>query len=604
MAFHSNNFLYVFLMTLFVAACGGGGSNKEPDTQSGDVFFLGNVIDGYVAGATVCLDLNANGRCDVGEPQTISEANGAFKLNVKNASTKDLYILAEIPDSAKDSDDEGKTLAQAGKSGYTMATPSAFAGIVSPFTTLAVGKMQKDGLSFADAKGQVLLSLGLPSDTDILQDHVKADNGVVRATARQIATQLQQAQSALTTGQVSDRLKAINDIIAKKRDGAGTIITDRNTRLLGIPSSISNSANGSLLFYKIPSTRTGELITASAMVFTPKAAAPTGGRSMIVFAHGTTGVSSKCAPSNIMQSGNGYAYADLVVALVNSGYVVVAPDYEGRGPDIPDGHPYLHVASAGNSMALAAVAAKKSLGASLSGAWAIMGHSQGGHAALAGAQFAGLASQIESSLRYKGAVAIAPASNLSLALDNSIETITKATAPAQFQKAYEALGILNFYSSYVAKGSDYTIEPLPVDTVFGERLRALHKASAGDCLDAYYATVQRDISDYAMSSQATLSTPAAYKGVIAEEFRKPSVQRMLRSLEPGTVRLPGDTLIIQGLDDTTVLPATTEKLTALMRSNQTVVTLKTYEKATHSGVLAVPAAQQDMFSHLMSIFKP
>jgi len=257
------------------------------------------------------------------------------------------------------------------------------------------------------------------------------------------------------------------------------------------------------------------------------------------------------------------------------------------------------LASAGNSMALAAGGAKKLLGTQLSGAWAMMGHSQGGHAALAGAQFSDLASQLEPTLKYKGAVAIAPASNLSLALDTMLDSISKTTQPAQLQKAYETLGILNFYSSYIAKGSEYTIEPLVVDVVFGTRLRTLHKASAGKCLDEYYTAVSDDIRGFATSGAVT---PAQYPGVIADEFHKPNVQRMLRALEPGLVRLPGNTLIVQGLADTTVLPALTNKLKALIESNKSTVTLKTYEGADHSGVIS--ASITDMFGHLATIFKP
>jgi len=589
-------FLQIFLLTALIAACGGGGSS------SNDVYLSGTVIDGYISGATVCLDVNANGKCDTGEPQTVTAADGTYKLNTQGKSTAGLNIVADIPDSAKDSDDDGKTLAQAGKSAYTMGSAADQATVITPFTTLVIGKVQSEKLTFAEAKAKVLVSLGLPADTNIQDDHVKTDNGLVRAIARQIANQLQKAQAAQTgnsSGQASDRLKLIIEALESKRIKIGTLVDDVNP-LLKVPTNISSVADGKMMLYKMPNTKTGDLVTASAMVFIPKVAAPAGGRPMIVFAHGTTGVSSTCAPSTIMQAGYGYAYGDLIEVLVAQGYVVVAPDYEGRGPAaVTEGHPYLHLASAGNSMALAAVGAKKLLGTQLSGAWAMMGHSQGGHAALAGAQFSDLASQLEPTLKYKGAVAIAPASNFSLALDTMLDSISKTTEPAQLQKAYETLGTLNFYSSYIAKGSEYTIEPLVVDVVFGARLRTLHKASAGKCLDEYYTVVGDDIRSFGTSGAVT---PAQYPGVIADEFRKPNVQRMLRALEPGLVRLPGNTLIVQGLADTTVLPALTNKLKALIESKKSTVTLKTYEGADHSGVIG--ESLNDMVGHLATIFKP
>lgn len=598
MPVHTVKFLQIFLLTALIAACGGGGSSGNGN----DGYLSGTVIDGYISGATVCLDANANGKCDADDPQTVTAADGTYKLNTQGKSTVGLNLIAEIPDSAKDSDDEGKTLAEVGKSAYTMASAADQATVITPLTTLVVGKVQSDKLTFAEAKAKVLVSLGLPADTNIQDDHVKTDNGLIRAIARQIVNQLQKAQSAQTggpSGQASDRFKLIIEALDAKRSKIGTLV-DAVEPLVNVPTNISNIADGKMMLYKMPSTKTGDLVTASAMVFIPKGAAPAGGRPMIVFAHGTTGVSSQCAPSMIMKAGGGYAYGVLIRLLLGQGYVVVAPDYEGRGPTaVPEGHPYLHLASAGNSMALAAVGAKKLLGTQLSGAWAMMGHSQGGHAALAGAQFSDLASQIEPTLKYKGAVAMAPASNFSLALDTMLDSISKTTQPAQFLKAYETLGTLNFYSSYIAKGSEYTIEPLAVDVVFGTRLRALHKASAGKCFDDYYTVIDEDIRSFATSDAVT---PVQYPGVIAEEFRKPKVQRMLRALEPGLVRLPGNTLIVQGMADTSVLPATTVKLKALIESNKSIVTLKTYAEASHSGV--IQASLDDMFGHLTMIFKP
>lgn len=593
MAFRKINYFLLFMGSAFLAACGGGSGGGG---GSGDSYLSGTVIDGYIHGATVCLDSNANGKCDSNETQTVSDASGAYKLNTKGLSTAGLNIVAEIPDTAKDSDDDGKTLKEAGKSAYTMASSADQAAVITPFTTLVISKAQSEKLSFTEAKTKVFVSLGLPTDTNIQEDHVKSGNGVVASIAREVAYQLQKAQFA----QASNRLAAINDYVNTRRNDFGTLVGN-GTALSNVPTKISDVADGSLMQYNMPSTKTGDLTTASAMVFTPKGSAPASGWPLVVFAHGTTGVGSKCAPSNIMQAGYGYSYEALIVLLASKGFAVVAPDYEGRGPGIADGHPYLHVASAGNSMALAAVASKKSLGTKLSGAWAMMGHSQGGHAALAGAQFSDLASQIDSSLSYKGAIAIAPASNFSLALNAMLDTISKATEPSQFLKAYDTLGTLNFYASYIAKGSDSTIEPVLVDTVFGQRLRDLHNSSAGECGDTYSRAISADVVAFAGTSQAT---PAKYPGVIAAEFNKPSVQRSLRALEPGTVRLPGNTLIVQGADDTTVLPETTIALKNLMSSRNSQVTLNVYPDAGHTSVLMVSQAQKDMTSHLTTIFRP
>ena len=55
---------FVLASSLFLAACSSG---------SGDSVSLGGkIIDGYIKGATVCLDENNNGACDIGEPSTTS----------------------------------------------------------------------------------------------------------------------------------------------------------------------------------------------------------------------------------------------------------------------------------------------------------------------------------------------------------------------------------------------------------------------------------------------------------------------------------------------------------------------------------------------------
>ena len=61
-------------VALVMAGCGGGG-DSEPTTSVSGV-----VVDGYLAGATVCLDVNANGKCDTGEASATTNASGAFTI--------------------------------------------------------------------------------------------------------------------------------------------------------------------------------------------------------------------------------------------------------------------------------------------------------------------------------------------------------------------------------------------------------------------------------------------------------------------------------------------------------------------------------------------
>lgn len=577
-----------------LVAC--GGSSPAPMTLSG------NVVDGYIQGATVCLDSNGDGVCAASEPSAVTGADGSYSLSV-SGSMEGKFILVNIPATAKDSDDGGKTLAEAGKSAYVMATPASLPQLITPLTTLLVGKVKADGLSLGEARTRLLDELGLPAATDLHSDHVKAGNVQVHAMARQVAARLQESNKATSTSS-SDALATLAQAL-KDQDSALGQPVGQPAALLNMPSDLAQVADGKLLLYRMTSAK-GQSIVASAMLFTPKAAAPAGGRPLLVLGVGTTGIAGKCAPSNIMQANKGLLYETLVKDLIDTGFTVVVPDYEGRGPaqvpGLPDAHPYLHVGSAGHSMVLAAVAAKRSLGTALSGAWAAWGHSQGGHAALAAAQFAGLGKRLEPALDYRGAVAVAPASHFVEAVQGLIAKASAETNAQNASAAYATLATLGFYASYIVQGSSVTANPIDPGKVLGTQVRAVHPSAKSDCSSDYEAKIKKSTADFV----AAQGQPQNYGAVDVAQISSAPVTAALRSLEPGRVKLPGRTLLVQGLADTTVLPATTQALSQVMQNLGSTVSLSEVSgaQATHSGVLATPTAQDAMRAHLAALFRP
>lgn len=584
-----------------LTACGGGGGGGNSGPLSG------RVIDGYIEGAKVCLDINSNGTCDMGEPSATTDSGGKYTLDKGNVDTAGLNLIAEIPETAKDSDDGGLTLLAAGKSAYTMATPAAEPSVVTPITTMIVGKVITDNVSTVIAKARVLEDLGLPSDTNPHDDHIASGNSLVHGAARQLAAQLQQAQKDLPIGTTAQqRLLKLQETIKSAQNEAGSIAlesTDLNP--LNMPTALSDVATGRLFAYKM-SSALGKQINATAMLFTPKSMMPQGGWPLVVFGHGTAGIGQNCAPSVTMKAYGSWGYADLVALLVSRGIVVVAPDYEGLGSTamgVVAGHPYLDLGSAGRSMALAAVGAKKLLTTQLSGSWATLGHSQGGHAALAGAQFAGLAKKQEPGLSYKGAIAIAPASNLKTSLNTMWAGIqSSSTNPANYQTGYEAVGISNLYAAYLVKGSESTPTPVSKNSVFGSRMLSVYNDKvATQCLTEFATSITNDVMQYAATSGAN---PAGYTGVINSAINTPSVIRVLNMNEPGQVKLPGNTLIVQGSADTTVLPSSAQALLTTMQAKGSQVSLSYHDNssATHGGILSFPAAITAVTNHLMSLF--
>ncbi|MFJ4189194.1 alpha/beta hydrolase family protein [Kitasatospora sp. NPDC089509] len=170
--------------------------------------------------------------------------------------------------------------------------------------------------------------------------------------------------------------------------------------------------------------RHGEPIGVSGLVAVPKGPAPVGGWPVVSWAHGTVGSADKCAPSMDSDelgppadSGIGLlrkinkAPHTLLNAFLEAGWVVAMTDYEGLGTY--GNHPYLLGESEGRGIIDIARAAGRLPGTAgrISDRYVIVGHSQGGQAALFGAHLA-------STGRYPGGgtvlgvAALAPASNM------------------------------------------------------------------------------------------------------------------------------------------------------------------------------------------------
>jgi len=155
-------------------------------------------------------------------------------------------------------------------------------------------------------------------------------------------------------------------------------------------------------------------IAVSGVVVIPTGTPPKEGRPIVAWAHPTSGVVPRCAPSQarfVFQTMMGLR------DMVRRGYIVVATDYPGLGT--PGPHPYLM----GNSEARAVLDAVRAVRnvpqASAGDRYAIWGHSQGGQAAL----FAGaLAKTYAPELQLVGIAVAAPATDLQTLLRDDADT--------------------------------------------------------------------------------------------------------------------------------------------------------------------------------------
>ncbi|OHV40071.1 lipase [Pseudofrankia sp. EUN1h] len=152
----------------------------------------------------------------------------------------------------------------------------------------------------------------------------------------------------------------------------------------------------------------GADVAASGLVVTPAAgqggAVPAGGRPVVAFGHGTTGVGDSCAPSRANPPLSAIGGA---LGLVTQGYVLAAADYIGLGTP---GEHAIYVARPEGQALLDVVRAARELPAAHAGASVVIwGYSQGGQAALAAGA---LAARYAPELRLRGVVATAPLADL------------------------------------------------------------------------------------------------------------------------------------------------------------------------------------------------
>jgi pimeloyl-ACP methyl ester carboxylesterase len=232
----------------------------------------------------------------------------------------------------------------------------------------------------------------------------------------------------------------------------GAVISSTTATL---PTALSTLATGKRITYYSTSI-TGASITVSGLILTPKSGKK---NKTVAWAHGTTGVAPQCAPSSNLNVFWPEAVA-AVAALLGQGWTVAATDYPGLG-STSVAHPYLVGDPLARSV-IDSVKAARNLDSSLSTAYAIDGHSEGGQAALWAGQ---IAPSYDGALVLKAVSAIAPVSNLDVlaplipgtpgqgyypmaleglsAVENSVVPFNSLTPAAQAKLPVLASGCLN-----------------------------------------------------------------------------------------------------------------------------------------------------------------
>jgi pimeloyl-ACP methyl ester carboxylesterase len=156
-------------------------------------------------------------------------------------------------------------------------------------------------------------------------------------------------------------------------------------------------------------------VLVSGVVIVPPGDPPPGGRPIVAWAHPTSGVVSRCAPSLAI-----FLFEQIqgLRSFVRDGYVVAATDYPGLGA--PGPHPYLVGASEARAVIDSVRVAVTMPGAGGGKKFVVWGHSQGGHAAL----FTGIiAKTYAPELDLLGVAAAAPATDLAALMNEDIDSV-------------------------------------------------------------------------------------------------------------------------------------------------------------------------------------
>jgi len=296
----------------------------------------------------------------------------------------------------------------------------------------------------------------------------------------------------------------------------------------------------------------GSEVIVSGTVVAPAGPAPAGGRPVLSWAHGTTGLGDQCAPSKAYQT-NTAADGFLVDLVLKQDTVFVATDYQGLGT--PGEHPYLMNRSAGTNVLDAARAAEQlpATGATAASKVVLFGHSQGGSAVVLADE---LAATYAPELHVVGAIAGAPPADLTA------------------------------FGTALSGGSNFGYEVMVLD---GLRTAYPSLPFAAALTPAGAAALDLAATQCADQTLSTFAGKASSAYIDSAFLTEPAVMAALKDNSGGFIHSSIPLFVFHGETDTTVRPANSKAFADRACALGNPVARKTYPGADHVGVL-LPAA--------------
>jgi alpha-beta hydrolase superfamily lysophospholipase len=334
----------------------------------------------------------------------------------------------------------------------------------------------------------------------------------------------------------------------------GDVIWSRTIR-----NSLPSAATTKLVLYRSTSVA-GRPIAVSGVVVLPRRRPPRGGWPVVSWAHGTTGIADRCAPSRTPTSGANTYVSSLFDEWLRRGYAVARTDYEGLGT--PGTHPYLIGRPEGRGV-IDIVRAARGLDSRVGRRWLITGHSQGGHAALFAAADG---PRWAPELRLRGVAAYAPASQVG----TQARAIGALTQPSP----------LSGLAALIVEGAAAVSQDVKVPEIASDRALALRPQIHTRCVGQLTAS-----DSYGALAPSELQRPGADLAALL---------RVLDAQNPALrIRVP--VLIAQGRSDNVVFSFFTDELVKQLRGLGVRPDYRTYPGVDHGSIVVRSSAATRAF---------
>ena len=341
---------------------------------------------------------------------------------------------------------------------------------------------------------------------------------------------------------------------AKLTGRHGDVVWSRTIR-----GSLAKASRTTLVLFR-STALDGKPIAVSGTFSVPKGKPPKGGWPVISWAHGTTGIADRCAPSRAPNDAYTSYVAPQLNAWLSRGYAVARTDYEGLGT--PGAHPYLIGHSEARSV-IDIVRAARKLDPRISKRWIAAGHSQGGQAALFAASDG---PSWAPDLRLLGVAAFAPASHLGTQA-RAIDALTKPSG-------------LSAIAALILRGASTASADIKPNELLTDRALALYPQVDQLC-------------------ESALGASSSFGGLAPSELLRQGADMtaLLKVLDAENPDLPikVPVLLLQGLADNTVLSFFSDDLRKELAARGVTVDYRTYPGVDHGSIVAKSVSAANTF---------